>query len=405
MSEQPLSILHVLTTRAPRYGGPPRMAELCTALGRLGHHVEMISTTVDGPDDLDVATAVPVREDAFLASAFPVLPPREYTFSPSLARWLWRNVGRFDVVHAHSVYRFTTFAAARICSARSVPYLWHPHGALTAHHQSRHRPRKAAYEWLIERPNARGAANAIWESKREQIEAVAAGWPAGEVVWSGVWVPEAPAETRRRGEVVFLGRLAEKKGVDLLVEAFAHVVAAWPDARLRLVGPDEGGRADLLRVRARELGIADAVAFDGYLEGRAKEDVLRHAAVHVLPSADESFGAAAIEAMAYATPVVLTRAFPFWEEASLEDACVVVARESRAIAAGILSLLSDRPRARVVGENARAFVASRFAWERIAADLVRLYRGAIGTQATGRDVAQDARGSSQAAVVRGVGPR
>ena len=378
MSEQPLSILHVLTSRAPRYGGPPRMAELCTALGGLGHHVELVSTTLDGPDDLAVPTGVAIQEEGFVSTAFPVVTPRSYTFSPSLVRWLWRNVERFDVVHVHSVYLFTTFAAARISAAKRVPYVWHPHGALTDHHRPRHRRRKAVYERLIEWPNARGAAGAVWESEREQVEAVEAGWPVGSVVWSGAWVPQLDRDAERRpDEVVFLGRLAEKKGVDLLVEAFARVAAIRPGARLRFVGPDDGGRAAALAARAEALGVRDRVSFEGFVGGERKKDALQRAAVHVLPSADESFGAAAIEAMAYATPVVLTKAFPFWEEACRHDACVVVDRDPASIADGILSLLNDRSRARTVGENGHAFVADRFSWERIACELTRLYTDAV----------------------------
>lgn len=378
MSDGALSILHVLTSRAPRYGGPPRMAELCTALGRLGHHVELVSTTLDGPNDLDVPTGIPLREDSFVSTAFAVAPPRGYTFSPSLVRWLWANVERFDIVHVHSVYLFTTFAAARVSSAKSIPYIWHPHGALTEHHRSRHRRRKALYEGLIERPNALGADDVIWESEREQAEAVAAGWPPGSVVWSGVWIPDLDERVERRpGEVVFLGRLAEKKGVDLLVEAFARVAAVRPDARLRLVGPDEDGRATSLGARAAVLGIRDKVSFEGVLLGDAKADALQRAAVHVLPSADESFGAAAIEAMSYATPVVLTSAFPFAGDLDARNGCVLVEREPSAIAEGILMLLSDRERARSTGENGRAFVAERFSWETIARELTRLYADVV----------------------------
>lgn len=381
MTDKPLSILHVLTTRAARYGGPPRMAELCTALSRLGHRVELVSTTVDGPYDLDVPTGIAVQEDGFVATAFPVSYPREYTFSLPLVRWLWRNVTRFDVVHIHSVYRFTTVAAALVCRIRSVPYVLHPHGALTAYHQARHRWRKGLYERLVDRPIAHHAETVIWESDREQAEAVEVGWPAGSMVWSGVWVPAlSDADVRRDGEIVFLGRLAEKKGVDVAVDALPLVLEAHPHAYLRVIGPSEEVELSALVARAAELGIDDRVRFEGVLHGAEKDDALRRASVHVFPSADESFGASAIEAMAYATPVVLTRAFPFFDELDRAGGCIVTDRTPEAVAEGVSMLLGDRNKAEEIGHIGRTFVASRFAWDVIARELERLYRGMTGSR-------------------------
>ncbi len=255
MTQRQLSILHVLGSRAPRYGGPPRMAELCAALGALGHQVELASTTLDGPYDLCVPTGVAAEEDGFSAIVFPVAHPRGYTFSPSLSRWLWRNIGRFDIVHVHGIYLFVTLAVARICRARGMPYVMHPHGALTAYHRAHNSGRKRVYELALERSHARHAATLIWESERERAEAVDAGWPEGSVVWSGVHVPTLdPDAVRRRGEIVFLGRVSAKKGVDTLVEAFARVVAVRSDARLRIIGPDEDVAVGRSRAVRRSLG-------------------------------------------------------------------------------------------------------------------------------------------------------
>jgi glycosyltransferase involved in cell wall biosynthesis len=247
----------------------------------------------------------------------------------------------------------------------------------------------------VDRPIARGAGTVIWESQREQSEAVATGWPSGSVVWSGVWIPALSEEdARRKGEVVFLGRLAEKKGVDLLIEAFALVLESNPGAYLRIIGPGEKGKASALASRAAELGIAEHVAFEGVLRGAEKDDALRRASIHVLPSADESFGASAIEAMAYSTPVVLTRAFPFHEELETAGGCVVADRTPEAVAEAISLLLADRSQANEIGARGRAFVASRFAWDVIACQLVRMYRDLSGRTHT--SVAPSAPGATSA---------
>lgn len=370
MTRKPLSLLHVVPSLARRYGGPPRIAECCAALAALGNHVELVSTTLDGPDDLDIAPGVPIERDGYVATAFPVPSLRGWAFSPSLARWLWRNVSRFDVVHVHGVYGFTTVAAARACRHRAVPYIMQPHGALTTYHRRHHWLRKRPYEWLIERSSMRAAAAIRWESERERQEGVEAGWPHGILVPSGVWLPDMPEETKRRSNVIaFLGRLSKKKGIDIVVEAFARVAADRPDVELRIAGPDQDVRAVSLKRRAEDLGLGHRVRFEGLVDGPAKDRLFHEASVFALPSADESFGAVAVEAMAHCAPVVITTGTPFHADLKLADAALVCDRNPQALADALLRILEDRELAERLGRNGRSFVSTNFRWEVVATSL------------------------------------
>src|SRR5271163_3211119 len=112
-----LRILQVVPTYLPavRYGGPIRSVHaLATSLVERGHEVHVFTTSVDGPNDLDVPTTKPVNLDGVQVRYFPVRFMRRLYWCPSLARALREEIHSFDVVHLHSVFLWPTAAAARI---------------------------------------------------------------------------------------------------------------------------------------------------------------------------------------------------------------------------------------------------------------------------------------------------
>jgi glycosyltransferase involved in cell wall biosynthesis len=114
---------------------------------------------------------------------------------------------------------------------------------------------------------------------------------------------DAPVPDRSwRGQLLYVGRLDERKGVDTVVRALAEL----PGARLRIVG--RGDNAYLVRLRelAARLQLADRVIFTAVDRSRLRS-VYRQADVLVFPSVyDEPFGLVPLEAMACDTPVVAT---------------------------------------------------------------------------------------------------
>jgi glycosyltransferase involved in cell wall biosynthesis len=109
-----------------------------------------------------------------------------------------------------------------------------------------------------------------------------------------------------RPTIVYLGRLVPHKRVELLLDAAAALRPEFPDLHVRLVGrgPWEGR----LRTAALELGIQDAVTFDGYVDGATRDRILARSWVACLPSVREGWGLAVMEAAAAGTPAVAFRA-------------------------------------------------------------------------------------------------
>lgn len=378
MSERPLSILHVIASLAPRYGGPAKVAELCEALAERGNRVEIATTNIDGPFDLDAPIGVPVEQRGCAVTYFQVRWPRAPATAPGLVPWLRTHVCDFDVLHVHGLYLFPTLASTFVARRSQVPYVHQPHGALTAYHRAHHPARKALYEALFERRNLRCAAAVRYDSQRERDEALARNFPRGVVIPPGTPTPPPRSrEERVPGRIVFLGRLSAKKGVDILLEALPLVIPAAPTAHLVVAGPDDEGVAEQLRERARVLGVADRLTLLGLVTGQEKVDLLCTASVLAAPSIDESFGATVTEAMAVETPVIVTRGIPIHEQIEREAAGLVVDRTPPAVAAGITRILTDATLAANLGKNGRLLVESEYSWAEVARRVEELYRDAV----------------------------
>ena len=168
------------------------------------------------------------------------------------------------------------------------------------------------------------------------------------------------------------GGCTKKKGLDLLIPAFARVLAARPDLHLIVAGPDDGVAAELGRWVARE-GIAGRVSAIGMLAGEDKKMALAAAELFVLPSYSENFGIAVLEAMAAGLPVLISDQVNLWREISDASAGIVVACRADAVEAGLARLLDDPDMARRMGRAGAALAREKFTWPLVAAALEALY--------------------------------
>jgi glycosyltransferase involved in cell wall biosynthesis len=117
---------------------------------------------------------------------------------------------------------------------------------------------------------------------------------------------------RNKRVLLFLGRLHPKKGCDILIDAFAQV--ADDSVALVVAGPDQVGWQTELHQRAEKLKITSRVVFPGMLQGQLKRAAFAVADAFVLPSHQENFGIAVVEALAVGLPVLISNRINIWRE-------------------------------------------------------------------------------------------
>lgn len=170
--------------------------------------------------------------------------------------------------------------------------------------------------------------------------------------------------------ILFVGRQDPYKNLPLLIEAFARLHLALPEARLVVVGAADP-RYPAAAEAARRLGINEFIDWKGYVDARRLAEAYRQASVYVLPSRYEGFGLTVLEAMACGTPVVCSD-IPALREVAGEAALFVPPGDADALAAAIRRLLADPETAGRL-RSAGVHRALEFSWRRTAAETLKAY--------------------------------
>jgi glycosyltransferase involved in cell wall biosynthesis len=310
-----------------------------------------------------------------------VSPPRGRSYAswgawaaPSLALAL-RRLARsfpFQVIHAHNAVP----AGDAVRRARlSVPLVVSVHGGDVLYTA----PRTAGGERAVER--ALGAARLVLANSQGIAQlARAHGAFSTRVVHLGAELPEAPRRGRRRESpptLITVGHLVARKRHADVLRALAVLGTRHPTLRYAIVG--DGPERVALEGLARRLGVQERVDFLGQLAPAEALARASHATLFVMPSTEEAFGVAYVEAMAAGVPAIGCRGEPGPEEiAAAGDGFVLVPPgDIERLTQRIDELLSDPHRLREAGQRARASVAASFTWERCGEQTLAAYRQAL----------------------------
>ena len=183
-------------------------------------------------------------------------------------------------------------------------------------------------------------------------------------------------ELENRMIVLFLGRIQQKKGLDILAQAFGNLARTRDDVRLVVAGPDEDNTLTEVKTILKSHGALEKAEFPGMLTGEQKLEALSAADIFALTSHSEGFSVALLEALSAGLPLVITDECNFPEVGDSSAGFVVRPNDSET-ASALMSLLDSADLRREMGGNARRLVRSNYTWERIAEKMFTLYENVI----------------------------
>jgi glycosyltransferase involved in cell wall biosynthesis len=372
------------------YGGPPRsVLGLSRALLAAGADVRVVTTSADGdgelPDEITRAGSFDGVPVAYLPRSFPA---RDFR-SAALGGALDAVARGCDLVHVHGCWNFFGWDAARWCRRAGVPYVLSPRGMLYpwSFRQGRWFRKWMSYR-VFERPVLRRA-RFIHATSTQEASVVAALGLANEIVVVPNGLDDLDRTLPPRSETfrarygarpgdfltLFLGRVHQKKGLDILIAAFRQTMTAERRSVLLIAGTGDPDYVGRLQNETRDLVDAGRVAFAGQLSGDDRDLAFASADAFALTSHSENFGLAVAEAMAAGLPVVVSRDCP-WPEIEAWRAGRWVDNTADRVADALRMLMDDPAGARAMGLNGQREVHIHLNWPRLAAEMLRLYAAA-----------------------------
>ena len=335
-----MKILHLIHSANPAAGGPIEgIKQLVSVKVKMGLDVELVC--LDSPDAPWLEN-FPIKVHALGPSY------SSYGYCPRLIPWLKAHCHEYAFVIVNGIWQYTSFSAWRVLLSRGIPYFVFTHGMLDPWFK-RHYPLKHLKKWLYwpwaEYRVLRDATAVLFTCKEEKEQAQhsfwlyhcngvvvnygTAGWQGDAEVQRKLFLEKFPALEGRR-LILFLGRVHEKKGGDLLVNAFHRLLSETPEPSVQLViaGPDDSPYALKLKKMAQSLGISERITWTGMLGGDLKWGAFQAVEAFILPSHQENFGISVAESLSASVPVLISNKVNIWSEIEEENAGLIEADDA-----------------------------------------------------------------------------
>lgn len=318
---------------------------------------------------------------------------RAWRAAPGANRVLEAQVSQADVIHLHGAWMWVQWAAARAAARQRKPFLLSLHGMLEPWMWQRqswlHRLKKTIYWWGVAYPAFRQAhlVHAIHPGEARNLRTYLPHVPIEVIGHSlnleaiDLILADIPLVANPEPYILFLGRLHPKKGIDLLIQAFARLES--PRLKLKIAGPVEARQAAYaarLEKMVQEAGLGPKVEFLGEVQGAQKWALLRDAWVFCLPSYSEAIGMVNPEAAACRTPVITTPATGL-DQTWVDAGGMLVDTDPEALAQALKQAQAWTAEERAHrGERLYQLVETTYSWKATSTRWINLYKSLAGNR-------------------------
>ena len=329
------------------------------------------------------------NKDAWAHAEIFARPSKLQSFS--YAPGILDDIMRFkpDVLHLHGLWQYPSIVARNWRRKTNGALVISPHGMLDPWALRNGAIKKTLFRHLVEDENLRSAAaiHCVSESELVSVRDLGFSNPAA-LIPNGVMLPDYPTTEEHtsldggkgKKTLLFLGRIDRKKGIDIVIKAWAYArskhLTLSDEWRFVIAGWGDDKYVAECKELAASLGVSGDIHFPGPVFGQDKDKLLRSASGFILASHSEGLPVAILEAWSYALPVFMT------EECNVPEgfsavAAVRIDRDPERIGALLVQWLYD-PSMAAIGERGRRLVEQRFTKKVVALELLDLYRWLSG---------------------------
>jgi glycosyltransferase involved in cell wall biosynthesis len=302
--------------------------------------------------------------------------------------WAWNRLewppvewlaGSHDVVHSQSPLLIPASQAAQVVTIHDLDFLRHPdqmsaeirrdYPALARAHAAR------AHGVIVSSKYAAGEVTRELQLDRSRVHIC----PPGRPEWADD-VRRRRNEPGFRGQhILFMGTLSLRKNVGTLLEAYARLRAALPEAPPLVLAGHCTPASARWQARAEQPPLKGHVTITGYVDSARKIDLYADATMLVLPSYEEGFGLPVLEAMACGVPVIVSDrgSLPEVAGAAAEP---IDADDAEGFARAMRLVVAGDPRPAIEKGVAQA---AKYSWPACAAEARKAYHSAIEVRLRG----------------------
>lgn len=306
-----------------------------------------------------------------------------FLYTPAMKEWLKTNLRDFDIIHLHNFRSYQSNIVYEYAKSYKIPYILQAHGSLPRFIKKR--KLKIMYDYVWGNQLIRDAFKfiALTNSESNQYQNMGADKKNIEIIPNGVDLSQyanLPQKNVFRSKyhigenekiILYIGRLHESKGLDLLLKAFNEVTLVNNNVYLALVGPDDGYLATLHNL-VDKLSINKNVIFTGFVSSDEKIEALVDANVFITPSFS-GFPVSFLEACICGKPIITTNHSDDLDWLS-NKVGYSVNYDTISLSNAIIDLLGERDTCRIFGEEGKRLVLTRFNWEAIVINVEKIYQ-------------------------------
>jgi glycosyltransferase involved in cell wall biosynthesis len=309
-----MKILTVAGALHREFGGPPMAATgVASSLATLGHQVKVLVCGQSVQDSM--TNSVFFEKLCNSGVEVEVLRRRRESKYGTVVRFhemksLWSNIYKTDFVILHQVFELQYFAIFPVLIILKKPFAVMPHGTLTTYQRKQHRFRKflfapATYSFL------KSADSIFVATEQEKNQLPRFLQRKGNIVGLGIDTqdrqPRNSTKSSPTFNLLFMGRIAQKKRLDIALQAFA-LASKKSELKMKFIVCGSGEERDiaLLKELVVALNIEAEVEFRGWVDFNEKQQAFQESDCFILTSEDENFAIAAAEALAHGVPCILS---------------------------------------------------------------------------------------------------
>lgn len=369
-----MKVLHIASNIFEKSSGISiAVSELCKSILRGNILVDLVS------DD----QAIPAYDGSqFPAKVFGLgIGPKKLSNSPSMYFWLRKAKiqNYYDIIHVHTMWQLIGLYPFWLMGKSNARIISSPHGSLTSWSIKSGSRLKFLFWHLFQFPALKKASCFHVTSEEEYLDLRKLGFKQPiAVIPLGVNIPtHSEALIPRKNSILFLSRIHPKKGLEILLKAWKVVSKKYPDWTLDIYGGDSifgvsSGYLEHVQNLSRQERI-ERVNFYGPIFDIDKWRTLQEASIFVLPTYSENFGIVVAEALASATPVIVTKAAPW--DGLLENDCGwwIDLGVDPLIEALNIAISKDPQSLRTMGLHGRRWMTSNFSWDAVGLKMVETY--------------------------------